>query len=200
MSPDSSEPEVSHDGSSPIMPADTIAVGRVLNAWGIAGSFKVEPFNSLHDSVLRTARRWWLVPQPDRVSSVRAGTSAGGAPREYRITRCRVHGGSFVAQAQGVSDRTAAEALKGLEVRVSRADFPQPADGEYYWIDLIGCEVRGQDDVGLGTVTALDDHGAHPILVIVDGERERLVPFVGDYIVSVDLEARLIRVDWHADW
>jgi len=182
------------------MPADTIAVGRIVSAWGIAGSFKVEPFNSLHDSVLRTARRWWLVLSPDRVSSVRAGVSTGSAPREYRITRCRVHGASFVAQAQGVSDRTAAEALKGLEVRVSRADFPQPADGEYYWIDLIGCAVRGQDDVALGSVTALDDHGAHPILVIMDGEHERLVPFVGDYIVSVDLEARLIRVDWHADW
>jgi 16S rRNA processing protein RimM len=99
-----------------------------------------------------------------------------------------------------VADRTAAEALKGLEVHVSRADFPKPAEGEYYWIDLIGCAVRGQHDAALGSVSAIDDHGAHPILILVDGEHERLVPFVGHYIVAVDLEARLIRVDWHADW
>ena len=182
------------------MPSDTIAVGRIRGAWGIAGSFKVEPFNSLHDSVLRTARRWWLVPAPDRVPGVRAGLPAGAVAREFRITRCRVHSDALVAQAHGVADRTAAEALKGLEVHVSRADFPKPAEGEYYWIDLIGCAVRGQHDAALGSVSAIDDHGAHPILSIVDGERERLVPFVGHYIVAVDLEARLIRVDWHADW
>jgi 16S rRNA processing protein RimM len=182
------------------MPADTIAVGRIRGAWGIAGGFKVEPFNSLPDSVLRTARRWWLVPVPERETGVRAGLPAGAVAREFRITRCRVHSDALVAQAQGVADRTAAEALKGLEVHVSRADFPKPAEGEYYWIDLIGCAVRGQDDAALGLVSAIDDHGAHPILSIVDGERERLVPFVGHYIVAVDLEIRLIRVDWHADW
>ncbi len=131
---------------------------------------------------------------------VRPRSSAKAVASEYRITRCRIHSDTLVAQAQGVSDRTAAEALKGLEVHVSRADFPKPAEGEYYWIDLVGCAVWGQNDIVLGSVSALDDHGAHPILIVVDGERERLVPFVGDYIVAVDLEARLIRVDWHADW
>ena len=101
----------------------------------------------------------------------------------------------------------ALERVEGIPVPVAASTvfgevegLPAPAEGEYYWIDLIGCAVRGQNDAALGSVSALDDHGAHPILIVVDGERERLVPFVGDYIVAVDLDARLIRVDWHADW
>lgn len=182
------------------MPDGTIAVGRVRGAWGIAGSIRVEPFNAPRDSVLRSARRWWLVVPVERRGPGSARGAVAPVVRELRITRCRTQGDALVAQAQGLADRTAAEALKGCEVHVSRADFPPPAEGEYYWVDLVGCAVIGQEHAPLGTVTALDDHGAHPILVMSDGERERLVPFAGDYILKVDLVARLIEVDWHADW
>ena len=183
------------------LPADTVAVGRIRDAWGIAGSIRVEPFNSPRESVLRSVRRWWLVrPQEPKRPLPPPGAAAPGLVRMLQITRCRIHGEGLVAQVRGVVDRTAAEALKGYEIHLSRADFPRPESGEYYWIDLIGCSVLGQHDTALGTVAALDDHGAHPILIITDGDRERLVPFVDDYLIEVDLDARRIRVDWHADW
>ena len=182
------------------LPTDSVLVGRIREAWGIAGAFRVEPFNDPHDSVLRATKRWWLVPGPDRLSSVRPGLSAPEQVRQIRISRCRVHGDGLVAQSASVPDRTAAEALKGFQVYLSRADFPRASSGEYYWIDLIDCQVFGQGDVLLGTVSALDDHGAHPILIIVEGDHERMVPFVDQYIVNVDLPSRRIRVDWHPDW
>jgi len=182
------------------LPTDSILVGRIREAWGIAGAFRVEPFNDPQNSVLRATRRWWLVPDPDRSSSVRPGVAGPDQARQIRISRCRVHGDGLVAQSVSVSDRTAAEVLKGLQVYVSRADFPRASSGEYYWIDLIGCQVFGQQDVLLGTVSALDDHGAHPILIIVEGDRERMVPFVDQYILNVDLPSRRIQIDWHPDW
>ena len=183
------------------LPADAVCVGRIRDAWGIAGSIRVEPFNAPRESVLRSVRRWWLV----RASAPGGAPLQPGLPvrmvaRALQITRCRIHGDALVAQAQDISDRTAAETLKGYEIYLSRADFPRADSGEYYWIDLIGCTVLGQHDVPLGVVAALDDHGAHPILFIQDGERERLVPFVEDYLIEVDVGSRRIRVDWHADW
>ena len=183
------------------LPADAVCVGRIRDAWGIAGSIRVEPFNAPRESVLRSVRRWWLV----RASAPGGAPLQPGLPvrmvaRELQITRCRIHGDALVAQAQDISDRTAAETLKGHDIYLSRADFPRADSGEYYWIDLIGCTVLGQHDVPLGVVAALDDHGAHPILFIQDGERERLVPFVEDYLIEVDVGSRRIRVDWHADW
>jgi 16S rRNA processing protein RimM len=183
------------------LPADTVAVGRIRDAWGIAGSIRVEPFNAPRESVLRSVRRWWLVrpTEPHRPLPPPGATGCNPA-RVLQITRCRIHGEALVAQVRGVADRTAAEALKGFEIHISRADFPRPESGEYYWIDLIGCRVLGQHDAALGTVMALDDHGAHPILIIHDGDRERLVPFVDDYLIEVDIGARRIRIDWHVDW
>ena len=195
-----SDPASTGGSDTVSLPGDSVLVGRIREAWGIAGAFRVEPFNDPQNSVLRATKRWWLVPGPDRPSSVRPGVAGPEQARQIRISRCRVHGDGLVAQSVSVPDRTAAEGLKGFQVYLSRADFPKASSGEYYWIDLIGCQVFGQQDVLLGTVSALDDHGAHPILVIVEGDHERMVPFVDQYILNVDLPARRIQVDWHPDW
>lgn len=106
----------------------------------------------------------------------------------------------MVAAAQEVTDRNAAEALKGARVFVARSSFPTAGDDEYYWVDLIGCAVSNRDGAALGSVTELLDTGAHSVLRVVQGEAERLIPFVAAYIDSVDLEARRIVVDWGLDY
>lgn len=93
--------------------------------------------------------------------------------------------------------REQAMALKGLEVQVSRADFPPPEEGEFYHADLIGCEVFGQGGARLGTVVAVDDHGAQQVLRLDD---DLLIPFVEAIVQTVDLAARRLDVDWAADW
>jgi len=186
------------------LPADAVLVGRVREAWGIAGWIRVEPFNDPDDSVLLTARRWWLrSPEPAEgmPRSVKPGPSRGPtSPVCLKISRCRVHSDALVAKPVGVDDRSAAESLKGLEILVSREAFPRPAEGEFYWVDLIGCELRNSSGVVLGLVSQIDHHGAHPILVVRDGEHERLVPFVDALIQQVDLPARLIVAEWEPDW
>jgi 16S rRNA processing protein RimM len=85
-------------------------------------------------------------------------------------------------------------------ITVPRAALPPAEEGTYYWADLIGLRVftlTGQD---LGVVTGLMETGANDVL-IVQGERERLVPFVvGPYVRSVRLEAGRIEVDWDPDF
>ncbi len=82
-----------------------------------------------------------------------------------------------------------------------RADFPAPASGEVYWVDLLGCAVSNAHDEQLGCVCAIDDHGAHPILVVRhENGQERLIPYVPVYILSVDIAQRRIVVDWELDY
>ena len=88
-------------------------------------------------------------------------------------------------------------ALKGVEIQVDRADFPPTQDDEFYHADLIGCEVIGQQGARLGTVVAVDDHGAQQVLRLDDG---MLIPFVEAIVQSVDVAARRIQADWAADW
>ena len=78
--------------------------------------------------------------------------------------------------------------------------MPAVAEGEYYWNDLIGLKVVALDGEVLGTVDYLLETGANDVLV-VRGERELLIPFVtGQVVTQVDLENRVLRVDWDPDF
>ncbi len=78
--------------------------------------------------------------------------------------------------------------------------MPASEDGSWYWMDLIGLQVVTTGGVVLGQVTGLVETGANDVLV-VQGERERLVPFVIDqYVKRVDLDAGLIEVDWDPEF
>jgi len=126
-----------------------------------------------------------------------------------------------VAQLQGVDDRDQAEAMRGCVVMAARSAFPAAAEGEYYWVDLIGCDLyttdQGAEPELLGPVVEVLDNGAHAILrvqrkaadasgalqPVLDAKGralELLVPFVQAHIQNVDLVARRIDSDWPADY
>ena len=80
-----------------------------------------------------------------------------------------------------------------------RAALPQTQSGEYYWADLIGLAVVNASAQPLGRITGILQTGANDVLV-VGGERERLVPFIAEVIRDVDLAAGVVRVDWGVDY
>ncbi len=171
-------------------PADAVEVGRVIGAWGIKGWIKVQPF-ATDPQALFSTKRWHL----------RAPDGPGVPPPPLlRVTQSREQGGFVVAGVQEVEDRNAAELLKGARVFVARSSFPTAGADEYYWVDLIGCAVVNREGVAFGTVADLIDTGVHSVLRIVQGDDERLIPFVAAYIDSVDLQARSITVDWGLDF
>ena len=80
------------------------------------------------------------------------------------------------------------------------SQLPPPGPGECYWADLEGLRVLTLDGVELGTVASLFATGANDVLV-VRGDRERLVPFIRDTVIAeIDLDRRLLRVDWDPDF
>ena len=178
-------------GADAAWPDDAIEVGRIVDAWGLKGWIKVQPFAEDPQALFST-KRWHLRPAE--------GPIAVAPPPMLRITHAREHGGFIVAGAQEVADRAAAEVLKGARVFVARSSFPTAGSDEYYWVDLIGCGVVNREGIELGTVTDLLDTGAGSVLRLQQGETERLIPFVAAYIDDVDLAGRRIRVDWGADY
>jgi 16S rRNA processing protein RimM len=104
-----------------------------------------------------------------------------------------------VAQLLGCEDRDAATALRGKEVAVPRAALPAAKENEFYWADLFGLKVVNVVGEELGVVVRIFETGANDVLV-VRGERERLIPFVAAVIQKVDLASGIIRVDWGADY
>jgi 16S rRNA processing protein RimM len=178
------------------LPADAIEVGRIADAWGIKGWFKVLS-HSADPEALFSSKRWYLQPA-ERGLKTFSGTVL------LKIREAKDHSGTVVATAQEVDDRDAAEALRGARVFVPRSSFPTASPDEYYWVDLIGLAVVNREGVELGTVKELLSTGPQTVLVLEYQEEgktlERMIPFVSAYVDSVDLPGRRITVDWQPDY
>ena len=105
-----------------------------------------------------------------------------------------------MARLEGCTERDAALALKGSEVAVKREALPKSANNEFYWADLVGLKVVNVQDQALGVLAELFDNGAHAVMRVVDGETERLLPFVEQVVRQVDTVQGRIRVEWGLDW
>jgi 16S rRNA processing protein RimM len=116
-----------------------------------------------------------------------------------KVAGARIHGRTLVAKFDGIDDRDGAAKLRGMEVAVPRSDFPAAATNEFYWADLIGLSVVNLEHQEFGRVARMLQTGANDVLV-VEGERERLIPFIGDVIRSVDLAAGVISVAWDKEY
>ncbi len=124
----------------------------------------------------------------------------GGCWETVRLAEGRVQGESLVVRFEGCADRDQAALLVGAELAVARERLPPAAEGEYYWADLVGLEVVTTGGVALGRVDHMMATGANDVMVVV-GERERLLPFVpGQYVSEVDLAGGRIVVDWDPEF
>lgn len=192
----------------PPWPADAVEVARVLGAWGVAGGLKLKAY-AADPQALFSTKRWFLQPP----LAVLPGTSASAPsprpvagqtslPRLLRVVKAREQGDSIVATVEDITDRDAAEALKGVRIFVSRASFPTPDADEFYWVDLIGLSVVNRAQVLLGQVVGLLETGPHCVLRIqppTAGAAECLIPFVSVYVDQVDKSAGRINVDWDVE-
>ena len=178
------------------LPADAIEVGRIADAWGVKGWFKVVSFSDQPEALF-SSKRWFLLP------TERGMKTFEGVAR-LAIKESKEHSDTVVACAHDVLDRTAAEALRGARIFVARSSFPTANTDEYYWVDLIGLEVFNRADESMGTVRELLTTGPQTVLVmdfLQDGKlQERMIPFVSAFVDDVDLKARRIRVDWQRDY
>ncbi|HVF33964.1 MAG TPA: ribosome maturation factor RimM [Candidatus Saccharimonadia bacterium] len=162
-----------------------VLLGKVVGVFGVEGWVKVHSYTEPRENLFRY--KPWIV------------RSASG-DRTVEKPTGRVQGQGIVAQLPEVADRDAAAALIGAEILVDRSTLPQPKQGEYYWSDLEGLEVKLEDGTLLGTVSHLFSTGANDVLV-VRGTRERLLPYLpGDVVKKIDLERRVIEVDWDPEF
>jgi len=161
-----------------------IVMGRVTGPFGLKGWVKVQPFTELLDTLLHHPD-WWL-GRDDRWD-------------KRRLVDGAVHGRTLTVQLDGCADRDAATRLKGMDVAVPRAELPENERGEYYWCDLIGLEVVNQEGAVLGRVARLLQTGVGEVLVVA-GERERLIPFIEPVVLTVDFARQRLTVDWGEDF
>lgn len=167
-------------------PDELIVLGRITGLYGVRGWVKVFSHTQPRENIL--SYPLWEI-----------GDAAQW--RTIALEDGRVHGKGVVAKLKGCDDRDAAAALMGRSIAIRREQLPPAAEGEYYWADLVGLAVSNLEGVSLGVVDQLLETGANDVLVVVQDELERLIPFVqGQFVKEVDLANRRLIVDWDPEF
>ena len=163
---------------------DLVVMGRVVAPYGVFGWLKIVPDTEEFDGLL-DYKTWWIGKDSDW--------------RELKVESAKTHNDVLVVKLQSIDDRDAAVACKGKQIAVPRASLPKLKGDEYYWSDLIGLTVKNQQDVDFGKITDVFATGANDVIVTT-GDKERLIPYIAQVILEVDLDAKTMLVDWDADF
>lgn len=171
-----------------------VNVGRITAVFGIKGWVKVHSYTEPQENLF--SYRPWLLKTAHGI-------------KEIEFDEMRPHGDAYVVHIKGVDDRTLAESFTKFDIAVPRELLATLDDGEFYWHQLEGLRVLsafGGQTVDLGRVAKILETGANDVLVVqgdslsID-QKERLVPYVpGQFVVSVDLSAGSMLVDWDPDF
>jgi 16S rRNA processing protein RimM len=160
-----------------------VPLGHIAGVHGVQGWVKIHSRTEPREAIFEYQP--WLL---------------GESLEEVRIRQGKKHGNRLIALLEGTDSREQAEALVDRPIAVYRDQFPELSPGEFYWTDLLGLEVRLENGRDLGKIDQMLATGANDVMV-VRGERERLIPFIhGQYVKRVDLDGRVVTVDWDPDF
>ncbi len=151
-----------------------VEIGGVARAHGIRGEVVVVTHDP-EDVTLETVRELWI----------------GGARHEVESVRPTPKG--WLVVLADCADRDAADLLRGKRVEVAREALQLGPD-DVLLADLVGCAVRTTGGEAWGTIVAVDASPLQDLLVIHDGDAERLLPMVDEFVVGIDLAAGVVTV------
>jgi len=162
------------------MGKDRICVGAVTGSFGVRGEARIKSFCAEPSAIADYGPLW-----------NEAGT------RQYPITITRAVKGGFAVRLGGISTKEEADENKGLALFADRTALPSLPDDEYYHADLIGLDALDPGGRKIGTVSAIQDHGAG-VLLEVNGPDLRetiLVPFTAEVVPTIDIAGGRLIAD-----
>jgi 16S rRNA processing protein RimM len=160
---------------------DYALIGKVIKVHGVRGEIRIFPLSRCPEN-FENYKELALVGADEEIVCF------------HRIERIRSRGDIAITQLEGINSREEATALIGSQVWVSRADFPQLDQDEYYWFDLQGMQVVTEDGLEIGVVISLFNTKAHDVLVVAGKGREYLIPVNGKVIVGRDDSERILVI------
>ncbi|MCA9605889.1 MAG: 16S rRNA processing protein RimM [Myxococcales bacterium] len=156
-----------------------VALGAIARPHGVRGEVRVFRYNP-ESTLLLDQSRVWL--------------AEGGEHRPIRVLAARIHGDMVLLTLQGVGDRDAAEALRGVEVCVGRDALPPPEEDEVYHVDLVGLNVVDETGSPVGSVSDVIRYPSVDCLVVEGEDGVREIPLLDPYVVEVRLEEKRVVV------
>ncbi|HVE44013.1 MAG TPA: ribosome maturation factor RimM [Gammaproteobacteria bacterium] len=163
------------------MTSSHITIGKIGATHGIRGWVKVHSYTGNQSDILAYSP-WYLADN--------------GGWRPVILEGNKPHAAGVIVKFEGIETPEEARLLTGKAIAITRDQLPALKEGDYYWSDLIGLSVSNTQGVQLGTVRYLIETGSNDVLIVKDG-KEHAIPFLlKDVILNIDLEKKIILVNW----
>ena len=163
------------------MKEDYLVMGQLVGSFGVKGWLKVRVFTEKVET-LKNYKNWF-------VSSDEKNWS------ELFVEEVKINQERMMVKLKDIDDRTKADLFRNYWVGVSKNSLPKLNKNEFYWNDLIGCEIQNINGFLLGKVTGFIETGANDVFV-VEGEKQRLIPYTKKIVKNIEWKQQQIIVDW----
>lgn len=163
-----------------------VELGKLVGVWGVKGWAKLHSYTRNRADI--SQYKTWYLQKPRSKDD----------PTPIKVLNCREQGQGMVVQFDGVNDRDVAMAMSGQTIFVKQSDLPDLPAGEFYWQQLIGLSVSNEAGP-IGKVLSILETGANDVLVcksVEKGKADVLIPYVDEVVLSVDIEAGSMMVEW----
>lgn len=171
---------------------EPVVLGKLGSSHGIKGWLKITTYTDSVEGIFDYSP--WLIKEQ-------------GEWREVKVLQWRFQGKAVVASLEGVETRDQAQMLTNCEIAVTPQQMETLPEDEFYWRDLIGCEVVNTKGYNMGKVQEIVETGSNDVLLVKAnakdgfGKAERMIPFVTEqFIIEVNLTEKQITVDWDPDF
>jgi 16S rRNA processing protein RimM len=158
-----------------------LEIGRTVKPHGLKGCLRAVSYFESNGPILPTMKAVYL----------RQGQ---GDSQLYPLKDAKMRGDHFLLQLEGIDDEAAAKTLVGCQVLIPTDTLMTPPDDEYYWHELMDMEVVTEEGQTLGRIAGIFPTGSNDVFICRGGEREILLPSIGDVIRSVDRQQRVVTV------
>jgi len=169
-----------------------VVVGKIGSTYGIKGWMKITSYTNSVEGIFDYSP--WLIQEQ-------------GKWREVKVSQWRFHGQAVIAALEGVETREQAQMLTNCEIAVLPEQIPELPEDEFYWRDLLDCEVINTKGYHMGKVDQIVETGSNDVLLVKAnakdsfGKVERMIPFVpGQFVLEVNVPEKQIVVDWDPDF
>ena len=158
-----------------------VMIGKIVGVHGIKGEVKVKSESDVFERQIKVL---------DTVPVYR-----GTKREELQLESMRRHKGLYIIKFKGLNDRTEAEERIGGEIWIDRSKQVELGEDEFYFFDLMGCEVFNEDGRKLGVVKGiLEQPASHILEVEKEDGKEVLIPFLSQFVKDVDVKNKKIVV------
>lgn len=160
-----------------------LMVGKIVNTHGIRGELKIYPNTDFPEVRFAPGNKLQMVHEET------------GASQQVEVQSSRLQKNMYVIRFKGFGNINDVEKYKGWVLKVSKEDTVKLEEDEYYFHEIIGCEVVTDEGQSLGVITEILTPGANDVWVVKPAKgKDILIPYIHDVVLDINVDEKKITV------